>query len=79
MKVKYIFLGSILLFAIGFLVHFESIKDILRNHLPFHTKAYVQQIIQDRRINYTKKDQATFHNTFLHLYSQGGPILHLQV
>lgn len=58
MQVKYIFLGSILLFAIGFLAHFESIKDILRNHLPFHTKAYVQKITQDKRINYTKKDQA---------------------
>ncbi len=58
MKVKYIFLISILLFTICSLLYFESIKNILRSHLPFHTMEHVQQIIQDRQINYTKKDYA---------------------
>jgi glucose/arabinose dehydrogenase len=56
MKSRYItisFIASLL----GLLVFFaqDELKDFLRNHLPFHSKAHVYKILQDREIFYTKK------------------------
>lgn len=51
---------SLIASLLGFLVFFaqDEVKDFLRNYLPFHSKAHVYKILQDREIFYTKKDAA---------------------
>lgn len=59
MKRFFIFILTITFF-LGSLVFFfhDDFKNLLRNYLPFHTKSYVNSILLDREISYTKKDQA---------------------
>ena len=59
MKRFFIFILTITFF-LGSLVFFfhDDFKNLLRNYLPFHTKSYVNSILLDREISYTKKNQA---------------------
>jgi len=55
MKPNYIFLLISILVICSLFVYKDSAKDILREYMPFHSKAYVYNLIEERNIHYTKK------------------------
>lgn len=55
MKFKNISLLFLVLICASLFIFRDSAKDALRNFMPFHTKAYVNGLIQERDIYYTKK------------------------
>ncbi len=55
MKLNYIFLLISILVLSSLFVFKDSVKDILRDYMPFHSKAYVYKLIEERDIYFTKK------------------------